>query len=410
VPALDPDQVEPLWCDLDAAAAAWRATSLQARLDRLHRIVAHLRRRGPGPWREALARSTGLSPQGLDAAWEVTFAPHQRTAFEEALAAEGLRTLEPRRLPRRLSHVLSGNVLASVLSVLLRGWILGASQWLRPAGREPLLAACLMEDLQQLAPELAACTAVLWWPHEAEALERAVLGASDVFTVQGSDASIAALEAKRQRWPSPPPWIAYGSRWSAACVTAASQTAETAAALGWDTALFDQQGCLSPTLVFAERSDRLQPWCADLAAALDAQEARMPRGDLPAAARAALRHWHENERVRLALGELAGFWEKRTLWGVSLQSRCVLDDSPRERHLIVVPFEARKEILQAAGKHLATLQGLALAADDWSDSERQALVRECRPTHVAVVGKLQEAPLAWPQDHQRPFGSLLLPG
>jgi len=415
VPVLEPAAVEALWKDLDTAAATWRLHPLDERLTVLANVLQDLHGRGAGPWREVLARSTGLSPQGLDAAWEVTFGPHTRGALEEALKAEDLdaarfEALEAaRRLPRRLAHVVAGNVLAPTLSVLLRGWVLGAAQWLRPASREPLLAACLMDDLQSRAPELAACTAVLWWPHEAVELEASVLCAADTVTVQGSDESLTALEAKRTQWESCPAWVPYGSRWSAAFLTAAAQTTDAARALARDVALFDQQGCLSPTLVFAQRSAALHAWCGEVAEALAAEQKRMPRGELPAQARAALRHWHENARLGLVLGELAGLWEEGVLWAVALQARCALDASPLDRHVLVVPFDHWSEIPAAAGERLETLQGLALAADDWSEAERLALVRRLRPSRVAPLGRLQEAPLQWPQDHHAPFGSLFLP-
>lgn len=415
VPVLDVSDVVQVWEALDEGARLWRLRALPSRLEALAAALASLRRRGPGAWRPLLARSTGLSPEGIDAAWEVTFAPHREQALHDALRAEHLDALAldaleaARRLPERIAHVLAGNVLASTLSVLLRGWILGAAQWLRPAAREPFLAVCLLEDLRLQLPELAACTAVLWWPHDAWELERAVLGAADVVTIQASDASIAAMRQKWSPQSSQPQWVPYGSRWSAAVVSAAAQTPETAAALSWDVALFDQQGCLSPTLVFAERSAGLQAWCAAVAAALDALESRIPRGDLPAAVRAALRHGHEKARLDMVSGTVAGFWENGTRWAVALRAACDLEESPLDRHVIVVPFETWPDIPRAAAQKLEALQGLALALDGWSESARTALVESMRPSRVAPVGRLQEAPLAWRQDHRPPFASLLLP-
>ncbi|HZL84426.1 MAG TPA: acyl-CoA reductase [Candidatus Krumholzibacteria bacterium] len=414
VPILEAASVEAMWRELDAAATVWRAVPLEERIEILARALDALRLRGPGVWREALSRSAGLSAAGIDAAWDVTFAPHGIEAVRTALAREGLDAAclagleDAGRLPHRIVHVVAGNVLPPVLVTLLRGWLLGAAQWLRPAAREPLFAACLLAELAERVPNVAACTALLWWPHEDPAA-MSVFGSADVVTVQGDDASVESLRAHVAALPHPPRFVGYGARWSGAVVSRAAQTPATAAALAQDVALFDQQGCLSPTIVFAEHGARLDEWCARLAGALADCEARMPRGAIDPVARAALRHWHEDVRVELALGEVEAIWEEATRWGVIRLARCGFHDTPLDRHVVVVPFAESGEIADALGVRLAKLQGLGVALDGWEESERLRLLAELRPTRVAAVGTLQSAPLAWAQDHHPPFASLLAP-
>ncbi|HZM16377.1 MAG TPA: acyl-CoA reductase [Candidatus Krumholzibacteria bacterium] len=416
VPVLAAEGVTHAWQELEAAATVWRSRSFPARLEHLADALGKLRARGPGPWRQALALSAALSPAGLDAAWEVTFAPHAAESLAAAWAQEGLdvarlEQLEREgRLPRRLVHILAGNVLPPTLSVLLRGWLLGAAQWLRPARREPLFAVFLLEDLATLVPELAASTAVLWWPHAEDVMQTAVLSAADLVTVQGSDVAIAAVQKQLASLPRPPRCLDYGSRWSGALVSIQGQNAATAAALARDVALFDQLGCLSPTLVFAEAGPGLEAWCATLAAALASVEKEWPRGPLPATAQAALRHWHETVRLEQALGAVHGFWEQSILWGVVLLRRCETHDTPLDRHVVVVPFTDVKEIAAALGEELGRLQGLAVALEGWESSRRDVALEVLRPSRLAPVGELQQAPLSWAQDHRAPFASLLLSG
>jgi len=415
VPVLAAPDVGDVWDRLDAAAAGWRTLALEERVEHLARALRVLRTRGPGKWRTVLARSAALSPAGIDAAWDATFAPHDTAAWRAALADEGLdgaslAALERGgRLPRRLVHVLAGNVLAPTLQTLLRGWLLGAAQWLRPAAREPLFAACLLQDIATHVPAAAACTAVLWWPHDDAVTQRAVLERADAVTVQGSDAAVAAVQAQVATLPRAPRCVGYGARWSGALVSSASQTTVTAAGLAVDVALFDQQGCLSPTLVFAERGAALADWCAALAAALQAQEARWPRGPVPAVADAALRHWHECVRLDVALGDVQEFWEGGTRWAVALLARCTVYDTPLDRHVVVVPFTSIEEIASALDAQQARLQGLVVAMDGWEGCRRQAVLETLQPSRTAPPGALQYAPLGWPQDHRPPFASLIAP-
>jgi acyl-CoA reductase-like NAD-dependent aldehyde dehydrogenase len=404
-----------VWHALDSAAAIWRRRSNDERTRVLARTARQLRARGPGRWGEALQRSTGLSAAGLEAAWDTTFAPHDRDSMLRALREESLdeatlvTAAERNLLARRILHVVAGNVLPATWILLARGWLLGAAQWLRPSEREPLFAACLLADLGEIAPELAACTALLWWPFADAATSHAVVAGSHAVTVQGSDDAVAAWQHEAGRCKPAPLFIGYGSRWSGALVTRAGQTRDSARGAARDVALFDQQGCLSPTLLFAERGAGLEQWCRQLAEELVDLERNMPRGPLGARARAALRSWHENARLDQAVGDLQGLWapERSTAWGVVLLRRCAAYESPLDRHVVVVPFSDPEEIVRGLGSHLERLQGLALAAPDWSDSKRKAVLERLQPTRTAPVGSLQLAPLGWPQDHHRPLRSLI---
>lgn len=410
VPIVDAESVRRVWGRLDAAAGSWRGAALVQRVDAVARLAAALRRRGPGPWTELLERSTGLSAAGLAAAWEATFAPVDAAALHAALEAEGLdaEALQ-RRAPRRVVHVLAGNVLPPTFALLVRGWVLGAAQWLRPAGREPLFAACVAAALPELAPALADTLAVLWWPHDDARTAPAVLGGAQLVTAHGDDASVAALERQVALQAPAARFVGHGSRWSLALVSAAAQTEATARGLALDVALFDQQGCLSPSLVLAERGPGLETWCGAVAAALADLERRMPRGPLPPPARAALRHWRRAARLDQALGSALRLWESdgSTAWALVLRRDLPVPLSPLDRHLAVVPVATVDDIGALLGARCRQVQGLAAALEGWTEEACRSALALLRPTRVARPGELQAAPPGWRQDHRAPFGSWL---
>lgn len=413
VPALDASGVGAVSARLRDAARALRRLPLDERVQRIAAFCGEQRRHGAGEWRQALATSAGLSPQGLDAAWEATFAPVSVESLHAALRAEslhdgGLEALAP-RLPDLILHVLSGNVLAPTLQTLIRGWLLGSAQWLRPAAREPLFAAVVAARLRESAPELAACTAVLWWPH-ASRTESTVVGASDCVTIQGQDASVAEFERRVAALRPRATFVGYGARWSAALLSAAAQDQRRATALAHDVALFDQQGCLSPTLAFVERSPRLHTWCETLARALAQLETRLPRGPLSDLARAGLRHWHEATRLQHVLGRVEGFWEDSIQSAVALTPDAACLDSPLDRHLVVVSFEHVDDLARIPEAQRERLQGLGIALDGWDAAARRNALRMLGASRVADVGTLQLAPPEWCQDHKPPLASLFRSG
>ncbi len=418
-PVLAAADVRTVWTAIATASRAWRARPLAERLDRLAAVAAWLRTEGPGPEADALVRTTGLSSAGLAAAWDATFAPSTLAALAAAIDAEGLwdRLEAPGADVGPVVHVVAGNVMPATWTMLVRGWLVGAPQWLRPASREPLFPIIVAARLQALAPELAATFAVTWWLHGDDTVERHVLEAAHVVTVQGDDPAIAAVRARVQAVAEQARCVAYGPRWSAALVAEAAQTPDNAARLVQDMALFDQQGCLSPSIILAEDGPRLEAWCGELAAALQAAETRLPRGNVDATRSAGLRLWRESARLGIALRTVRQLWESSgsSAWAVALTAPGASLASPLDRHVVVMPVgntagaaqESIDVVRAALGPRLVRLQGLGVDTTGWSAETRDAWVAALDAAHVAPLGTLQWAPPGWRQDHHPPLGSLL---
>jgi hypothetical protein len=372
---------------------------------------------GAGDDAAFLARSTGLSAAGMRAAWEVTFAPWTESAIRELLQAENWQEEVVNRdglqVPQHLAHILAGNVLPPTWSVLMRGWILGASQWLRPSAREPLFAATVLRRVAAIEPVLAAMTTVAWWPHLPSGLDpmaRVVLEHADVVTAHGDDHTVSRIEASLQQLPVSPRFVGYGSRWSCAVLGAEDLTVATAQGVALDVALFDQQGCLSPTRVFIRADAPSELWCGWLAQALAAMQQQMPRGEPGDRGRAALRHWLERMRLAKVQGHVRRMWAAPTgtAWSVVLSQACEDWLSPLDRHVLVLPVTGAMELRRQLGSQLDAVQGVAVHSVESTEPWRREILQALRPSRMAPVGTLQCAPPAWSQDHRPPLRSLLL--
>lgn len=414
LPQLDAAEVAAVWRFLETAAAAWRERDLGTRAGRIAAVAAALRERGAGAWSLALERSTRLSGAGLTSAWDATFAPCEESGLSRLLNAEGLshRAHDGRGWPRRVVHVLPGNVLPPTFAMLVRGWLLGAAQWLRPASGEPLFAAALAAQLNELAPELAATFAISWWPHRS-AMESAVLGSADLVTVQGDDASVAAVESRTAAVAPQARVCGYGDRWSIALLSRAAQTPANAAGVALDLALFDGHGCLSPRWVMVEKGPKNDAWCRALARSLAEQEELRPRGPRSDVERAGLRSWRESMRLGVVLGSVRGYWESPggTAWACALLAPGHRPaEAPADRHVPVVPFASAADCLALLGPDLARLQGVAADLRGWEPERCNNLVGALGPSRLAAPGSLQQATPEWRQDHRPPLGAWFHPG
>ncbi|HID07203.1 MAG TPA: hypothetical protein EYP10_08640, partial [Armatimonadetes bacterium] len=231
---------------LDAVADAWLAPNSRW----LERAIV------------GLEQVTGYSPQVLRAGMRHTFERLKADATWQMLMDELkdpriLDEFRPRRIggyvraigPRLTLHILAGNIPGiGVLSISYALMVKSASL-VKSSAVEPILTPLFAQSLAQIDPDLASCVAVVVWAGGDEAIESIAFQYSDAVIAYGSATTITAI---RNRLPPTTRLIAYGHRISIAVVDAQHCTTDVALALARDIAMFDQQGCLSPQLIFVE--------------------------------------------------------------------------------------------------------------------------------------------------------------
>lgn len=261
---------------------------------------------------------TGSSPSMVGAVLDGMAADWREDRLIELLQAEfgdpgrldGFRPAQGDRLtratgPRLTTHVFSGNVPGVAVTSLVRALLVKSASIGKVAVGEPVLAPLFARGLSEVDPDLGACLAITYWPGGEGALERLALEASDAVIVYGSG---DAVEAIRSRTPAGARFLGYGHRISFGVVARESLTAEAvpelARSAGRDVALFDQQGCVSPHLFYAEEGGAVTPrdWARGLAVAMAELEGELPRGGLSPGEATAIRQL----RAEIEFGAISG--------------------------------------------------------------------------------------------------------
>jgi acyl-CoA reductase-like NAD-dependent aldehyde dehydrogenase len=209
--------------------------------------------------RVELARTTGLSPQGIDCAI-------QNCLETNPSADEVARLIESVPRTTRAHVLLPSNVFVAAHRAIALALAASASVVVRPSRRDPVLATLLAEA----APGLFQLTSETLEPAPGEHL-----------WAYGTDATLGAL---RRSLPTNVVLHAHGPGVGVALVDAAtdqSSLEQAARALALDVILFDQRGCLSPRLGLV-RGDisETRRFARLLAAALTELEHDVPRGPL----------------------------------------------------------------------------------------------------------------------------------
>ena len=293
--------------------------------------------------------------------------------------------------------VLAGSIPMPSLLAILAPLVLRSPVLAKSASRDPVTAPLVARSIAETDAELAQCVDVVDFSRDDEPSLRALL-AADCVVATGSDAAVGAIAGS----VAPPRrFVGYGHRLSVAALGPAAcrgaALARAAERLALDIALWDQSGCLSPVVVYAAADPDA---VADaLAAALDAAQARWPRGAVDLRASAAIAHERAEAELRGAGGRavrvLAG-----EAWTVVREDTAAPRPAPLHRFTRVLPVTETVDLVAAMrplGSHLA-----AVAVEGFG-SESDAVFRalsDLGASRICAPGRMQCPPLAWRHDNR----------
>ena len=285
--------------------------------------------------------------------------------------------------PATILHILSGNTPAAALQSLLRGLLLGSRNLCKlPSSGLPEVA----QFLAVLPPELRSLVEV------SGQLPAEWLARADAIIVFGNDATIAHFRALAQPWQT---FIAHGHKLSFGIVFD-DPTFASAAAAARDASVFDQQGCLSPHVIYVRESGTFtaRAYAERVAAEMAAFEKHTPRGPLTLSEANSIRTLREETTFRVANGELlALFASADTAWTVIADSTSGFPSSPLNRVLFIKPLPADfADTLAPVRTHLSAC-GICPSTHEHAEFSASLGV-----TRICPLGKMQQPPLTWHHD------------
>jgi hypothetical protein len=341
--------------------------SVEARMDDVRRWLAASRRVYDERARHvpAIAQTTGLSPEGV----ELGFASLERQATGEELRALVVAAGQA----EQVHVVLSANVFVAPLRAIALARAAAGRVTIRPSPRDPLLARALVEAAADPAVELV----------DNRDVASVVAGEIHVY---GRDATIAAVRARAS------PSVAvrgHGAGMGVAWVSRGASVEDAAAALAVDVVAFDQRGCLSPRVVFAEGNEARAACLAEaLHEDLSSWDARAPRGTLQPPEVAAAVRWRD------ALSFAGRVWAGRGHVVGLDPTAAALAVPPEGRHVLVCAAPSP----QHAAALVACIARYVVAVG----ADRPADIASLAPAHARVseLGRMQHPPLDGPVDRR----------
>jgi hypothetical protein len=266
-----------------------------------------------------------------------------------------------------------------------------------------VLPALFVESLREVDAELAECVAVLHWPREETALTQAAVAAAEAVIVYGDDATIAAVN---RLTPPTAQFLGYGTKLSFAVVAKEAMTAANLPALAeaaaFDVSVYDQQGCLSPHVIYVEELGELGPrkFAEALAHSMAAYHARVPRGLLTVEEAAAVKQLRDAYEFRGATDRRVAVWTS----GNSNDWTVIYEDDPSflpsclNRTVYVKPTDGFKRVLDSVKRFAGKISTVGVAPlDDRALAFAGDLAR-LGVHRVCPLGDMQCPPLTWHHD------------
>ncbi len=378
---------------------------------------------------EAGAAATGFSQATLAAGLDAFFKQLTPQSFQALLEQE---LVHPQRLdqlaatavergagrsalacgPELLVHITAGNLPVPALMSMVLGVLTHSAQFVKCATGTALVPRLFAHSLYDADRKLGACLELVEWPGGSIPLEDALFGEADCVTATGSDETLKAI---RDRLPVGKRFLGYGQRVSFGYVAGevltgfnAKQFAGRAAA---DVAAWNQLGWLSPHVIYVQNSGVLPPekFAELLADALADREATEPRGELPAAAAAAIASRRSLYEVRAAHSPDTRHWCSRgsTAWTVVYEADPRFQLSCLNRFVYVKSVKDLTEALQSADSFRGKISTVGLAAPEHKTQELALELARWGVTRVCPLGQMQNPPLTWRHDGRPALGDLV---
>lgn len=392
-----------------------RAQAAQQQL-RQRRVDAVLERLGAGidgwltadsAWMEEARRelpgASGFSAPMIAHGVPLLLAPLRHEAITALLDAElGDRHCLDLAAPVAgwlITHVLSGNIPGLGAAPTLLSLAIKRAALLKPAAGDPVFPDLLQRSLAAVDPLLGDCTVVAPWRGGDRACEDIAFAAASLVVAMGSDEALAAIAPR-----VPGHLIGHGHKISFAVIgrdalDGPEPARQVAAALAYDVALWDQQGCLSPQLAYVEAGGRvgIDELAEYLAESLQYYDDRLPPRRLSldeSAAIAGFRQaaeWGQHGSRRLLHG--AG----RSPWSLSIETEAAFLPTCLNRCLRLKSIADLDQMLPYLIAPRRWLEAAGVAVTAARRAPLDAALQAAGVHRVCALGHMQTPGLEWRQ-------------
>lgn len=316
------------------------------------------------------------------------------------------------RGPELLVHVAAGNIPNSTLLSIILGLLTRSAQFVKCSRGASFLPRLFAHSLYETDAKAASCLEIAEWRGGDASLEEPLFAEASFVTATGSDETLASVQ---QRLPKSVRFLGYGHRVSFGYIThgvlSGFGVKKIVARAAEDVIAWNQQGCLSPHLIYVETGGSVSPdlFAEKLAEELSRCEGEEPRGEISVEEAATVSARRDFYRVRATASSETQLWssESSTVWTVVYEADPRFQLSCLNRFIYVKAVAGLDDALNHADAVRGQVSTVGIAAHD---DEAQALATRLARwgvTRVCPLGQMQNPPLTWRHDGRPALGDLV---
>ena len=400
-PKLTAAQLERVIAHITRAREAVRAVPID---DVVAAIDAAARAIGKDANARVLLRDvTGYSRETIEDILAHMVSDWSRDSLEALLRAELGGIARPIG-PRLAFHIFAGNVPGVAVTSVVRSLLVRAATLGKTASGEPVLAVLFARALARANPQIAETLAITHWPGGSGEAEEVALRQADVIIVYGGSDTVREVTA---RAPVGTRLVVHGPKLSIGLVGRGAGL-EVAGPIARAVAAYDQQGCVSPHVVYVEQDGKVEAreLARAIAEEMDALATVLPRRTIDAAEAIAIRA----ARTRAEFRENAQvFGPDETTYTIIYDEDVELTASCLNRTLYVKPIADVIALQRVLEPHRDVLQSVAVAGFTREQIDAIApLLGDVGATRITTFERLPWPPMTWHHDGRGPLRELLI--
>ena len=314
--------------------------------------------------------------------------------------------------PEFLVHIAAGNLPNPAWMSLMLGLLARSAQFMKCASGASLLPRLLAHSIYEADPKLGACLELAQWRGGHLELENTLFAEADCVTATGGDEALADI---RRRLPARARFLSYGWRVSFGFVVREVLRPETVAAVvsqaADDVTAWDQNGCLSPQVIYVEERGMVESdkFAELLALELMRREETEPRGKISTETAAAIASRRAVCEVLAAHRADVKIWQSQnsTAWTVVFEHEIRFQFSCLNRFIHVKPVPDVNAVLEGMDTVREKISTAGLAAPPEKAREIARQFACWGVPRICPLGRMQQPPLVWRHDGRPALGDLI---
>jgi hypothetical protein len=338
--------------------------------------------------------------------------PARLDQFAAASLTGGSNHRAKARGPEFLIHIAAGNIPNPTLMSLTLGLLTRSAQFVKCAHGTSFLPRLFAHSIYDLDRKLGSCIEIADWRGGNLELENALFAEAGCLTATGSEETLTAI---RGRLPAKVRFLGYGHRVSFGFVTREvlrkEEIARVIAAAADDVVAWDQNGCLSPHVIYVEERGAVESdkFAELLAVELAKREGTDPRRKLSTEESAAIASRRAICEVLAAHRADVKIWSSQnsTAWTVVFEHDVRFQFSPLNRFVYVKPVPDVAMVWQGADAVQDKVSTVGVAAPAEKARELATQFANFGATRICPLGRMQLPPLTWRHDGRPPLGDLI---